>query len=112
MKTPYEILDVAAHADDSEIKRAYLQKVKDYPPDREPRQFQAIRQAYEAIKDRKSRMSHDLFTLPAIDFDTLLDQALADAQLKPLNDKQFNALLRASLEDKTFVNGSAPVDPS
>ena len=29
MKTPYEILDVAADVTDVEIKRAYLQKVKE-----------------------------------------------------------------------------------
>ena len=51
MKTPYEILEVAEQASDSEIKQAYLQKVKLNPPDRDHEKFQQIHSAYETIKN-------------------------------------------------------------
>jgi curved DNA-binding protein CbpA len=49
MKTPYEILEVAEQATDSEIKQAYLHKVKFNPPDRNHEKFQQIHAAYETI---------------------------------------------------------------
>jgi DnaJ-class molecular chaperone len=104
MKTPYEILAVAADASDAEIKQAYLQKVKDNPPDRDQAQFQLIHNAYSSIKDNKSRMSYALFTMPAADFDELLDQALNTAQTLQINQEQFNKLLHAGVDDKTVLN--------
>ena len=56
---PWVILGVPVHADDNQIRTAYLQKVKDYPPDRMPEQFEWIRDAYEDLRDpgrRSKRM--------------------------------------------------------
>lgn len=61
MKTPYEILAVSKHSDDSEIKKAYLAKVRQHPPERDPELFQKIRQAYELIQSEEHRMSYSLF---------------------------------------------------
>jgi len=99
MKTPYEILGVAADAGDAEIKLAYLQKVKDSPPDRDPEKFQTLHSAYESIKDNKSRVSHALFHVPASDFDALLDEALDTMQTLRLEPEQFDKLLRAGIDD-------------
>jgi DnaJ-class molecular chaperone len=107
MKTPYEILGIAADASDVEIKQAYLQKVKDNPPDRDQEQFQLIHNAYTLIKDSKSRMSYALFNLPAADFDELLDQAFDTAQIVQINPEQFNKLLHAGVDDKTVLNAIA-----
>ncbi|MBT4146331.1 MAG: J domain-containing protein, partial [Gammaproteobacteria bacterium] len=51
MQTPYEILGVETDARDDEIKQAYLQQVKNNPPDRNQQQFQIIHGAYSSIKD-------------------------------------------------------------
>lgn len=107
MKTPYQILGVAAEANDIEIKQAYLQKVKDCPPDRDQEQFQLINNAYTVIKDHKSRLSHALFTLPAADFDELLDHALRVTQSLPVKPEHFNKLLRAGIDHTTLLNALA-----
>jgi len=110
MKTPYELLDVAADAGDAEIKLAYLQKVKDNPPDRDPERFQSIHSAYEAIKDHKSRISHALFNVPAADFDGLLEQALGTTPDGGLGPEQFDKLLCAGVDDQTFLNAIPDAD--
>jgi hypothetical protein len=53
--TPYERLGVPASASEVEIRAAYLEKVKEFPPDRSPEEFEAIRDAYEALRDPRRR---------------------------------------------------------
>ena len=110
MKTPYELLDVAADAGDAEIKRAYLQKVKDNPPDRNPEQFQIIHNAYESIKDHKSRISYALFNVPAADFDDLLEKALDTAPAVGLGPEQFDKLLSAGVDVQTLLKAISDSD--
>lgn len=104
MKTPYQILDISTNADDTEIKQAYLQKVKDYPPDREQVQFQMIHTAYQSIKDEKSRISYDLFTPPVADFDNLVDRALEPQEKTQLTTDHFSKLLSVSIDNTTIQN--------
>lgn len=108
MKTPYQILNVAVKATDAEIKQAYLQKVKDNPPDRDQQKFQLIHDAYLAIKDIKSRVSHDLFTFPVADFDEVIDHILTTENNEALTPKDFNRLLSVSIDNSTIQN-SIPV---
>ena len=105
MKSPYEILEVAGQANDSEIKQAYLQKVRLNPPDRDHEKFQQIHSAYETIKNATSRENYALFNCPEADFDALLDQAFIDTQPSLINADIFDKLLQASIEDKTFQIG-------
>lgn len=107
MKTPYEILDVAADANDVAIKQAYLRQVKENPPDRDQEQFQLIHNAYTSIKDHKSRISFALFNVPDVDFDDLIDQALGTVQTFELDAEHFNKLLGASIDDTTIQNALA-----
>lgn len=51
-----QALNVAAEAGDEEIRAAYVQKVKEHPPDRDPRDFERVRDAYEMLRDRRRRM--------------------------------------------------------
>jgi curved DNA-binding protein CbpA len=57
MKTedPREVLEIDAEAGEEEIRAAYLRKVKEYPPDRAPREFERVRDAYEMLRDPRSR---------------------------------------------------------
>lgn len=50
-----EILGIAASATEEEIRAAYLQKIKDYPPDTAPDEFERIRDAYETLRDPRRR---------------------------------------------------------
>ncbi len=58
---PYLVLGVPLDADDSTIRRAYLDAVKLAPPDHDPKRFQAVSAAYEQIKDERSRHRYTLF---------------------------------------------------
>lgn len=106
MKTPYEILEVTDLASDSEIKQAYLQKVKLNPPDRDHEKFQQIHGAYETIKNATSRENYALFNYPEADFNALLDQAFSAAQPALMDANHFEQLLLASIGDKTFLTGN------
>lgn len=52
---PRKVLEVEAGAGDEEIRAAYLRKVKEYPPDRSPREFERVRDAYEMLRDPRRR---------------------------------------------------------
>lgn len=103
MKTPYDILGISADADDDAIKQAYLQQIKSHPPDRAPHRFQAIQQAYQAIKDHKSRLNHALFTQPPTDIEPLLDIALKAPASIHMTPAQFTKLLDAGLDDENLL---------
>ncbi len=61
MLTHYLVLGVDLDADDEEIRRQYLRQVKRYSPEKNPEQFRKITDAYEAIKDRQSRVRGQIF---------------------------------------------------
>lgn len=105
MISPYQLLGVSEQASDAEIKQAYLQAVKDNPPDRDQARFRQIQQAYETIKDDDSRLRHALFHLPEADFDALLDNAFRqETDLKPLSADDFFKLLNAVPVEKALLN--------
>jgi curved DNA-binding protein CbpA len=78
---PFVILGINTDADDDAINQAYLSKVRESPPDRDPQKFQAIHQAYQAIKDKRARLAHALFDIPEIDSNSIA-QAL-QTEIKP-----------------------------
>jgi hypothetical protein len=45
------VLGVSAPLGDEELRAAYLQKVQEHPPDREPELFEQIRDAYEHLRN-------------------------------------------------------------
>jgi curved DNA-binding protein CbpA len=50
-----QILGVAANAGEDEIRAAYLNKVREFPPDRAPAEFEKIRDAYDTLRDPRRR---------------------------------------------------------
>lgn len=60
---PYRVLSIDRRASDAEVKRAYFQLVRQFPPEREPEKFQQIRAAYERLRTPESRALIDLFLL-------------------------------------------------
>ena len=71
---PWAILGVSVHADDQQIRSVYLQKVKDYPPDRMPEQFERIRDAYEDLRDPGRRSKRMIVSInPEADLVSLLN---------------------------------------
>ncbi len=61
MKTPFAILDIPEDSDDDGVRKAYLAKVRCYPPERFPEEFKQIRQAYEQLASEKDRLTFKLF---------------------------------------------------
>ncbi|HTS31068.1 MAG TPA: J domain-containing protein [Bryobacteraceae bacterium] len=71
---PFHILEIPPEAGDEEIRSAYLRKVKEYPPDRAPAQFEKVRDAYELLRDPRRRTRHLLLSAdPGQPLTTLLE---------------------------------------
>jgi curved DNA-binding protein CbpA len=74
-RDPRVVLAVGEGASDDEIRAAYLRKLKEFPPDRCPTEFEQVRDAYELLRDRRQRFRHLLFSVdPAAPLETLLDK--------------------------------------
>lgn len=52
---PEEILGISATATPEQLRAAYLDKVKQFPPDRSPEEFEKIRDAYNTLLDPRNR---------------------------------------------------------
>ena len=52
---PNEVLGVPANASEEEIRVAYLAKVKEFPPERFPEEFEKVRDAYDSLRDPRAR---------------------------------------------------------
>src|SRR5580693_3592487 len=61
MSDPYEVLQLPADSDDEAIRRRYLELVRQFPPERSPEKFAAVRQAYESLRDLTTRLRYRLF---------------------------------------------------
>ena len=58
MHNPYEILKLVPDCDDQQARRAYLDKIKEFPPEYFPEHFREINEAYELVKTEKRRFDH------------------------------------------------------
>src|SRR6266511_2733063 len=56
MSDPYDVLGLPRHAGEEEIRRRYLELVRESPPDRDPERFAAVRAAYDAVRDPVRRL--------------------------------------------------------
>ncbi len=99
MKTPFEILNVPEDADDRQIKDAYLQAVRQFPPEHHPEQFKRIRQAYERIATEEDRLRFLLFDTSIPDPVDMV-QLVLDSKKRDRADlrKNFRQLLGDSLK--------------
>ena len=97
MLNPFHVLGVAETADDDAIKKAYLQQVREHPPERSPERFQAIRSAYEAIKTRRDRLSYRLFQQETADLSALVATALKPGPVRRPSEAQLRQWLNQRL---------------
>ncbi len=73
-REPFAVLGVGPEADDERIRAAYLARVKQFPPDRSPHEFERVRDAYELLRDRRRRAQYRLFSAnPEAPLESLLD---------------------------------------
>ena len=78
---PARILGVAATASDEEVRAAYLRKVKEFPPDRAPAEFERVRDAYGMLRDPRRRAERMLLAAdPHAPLVSLLDARTPELQ--------------------------------
>src|SRR5271167_2395571 len=71
---PYAVLGISLNADDERIRAASVAKVKQFPPDRPPAEFEEVRDAYNLLRDRRGRAQHTLFSIdPEAPLQSLLE---------------------------------------
>lgn len=102
MKNAYTILGLKtlqdnSLIDDKLIKQAYLQKVQQHPPEQNAEQFRLIRQAYEFLKDEKSRTSYALFHIEYEESAEVLEALFSENQRFTPSQSQFLNALKESL---------------
>jgi curved DNA-binding protein CbpA len=61
MTDPYEVLGLPPGADDDDIRRRYLELVRQHSPEHHPEKFASVRAAYEQLRDQDTRLRHRLF---------------------------------------------------
>ncbi|MDP4086689.1 MAG: CFI-box-CTERM domain-containing protein [Bacillota bacterium] len=55
----YDVLSIFKESTSNEIKKAYIEMVREYPPEKNPEQFKKIRKAYEILSNPDSRHEYD-----------------------------------------------------
>ncbi len=71
----WSILGIESCADDQQIRTAYISKVRQFPPESCPEQFERIRDAYDRLKDPDFRARDFLFgDSPSSSFVDLYEQ--------------------------------------
>jgi curved DNA-binding protein CbpA len=59
-QNPYEVLGISETASSAVIRRAYLEKVRLHPPEKDAEGFKIVRKAYDQLKDAAERKVLDL----------------------------------------------------
>lgn len=73
--SPWAVLGVDEHGTDDAIRKAYLRKTREHPPEREPEAFERIREAYDTLRDPVRRATWRLLALdPEAPLAGLLDE--------------------------------------
>lgn len=70
MIDPYQILGLSGRATEDEVRKRYLELVREFRPDQSPERFAEIRAAYDAVRDPTRRLESELFD-PQTTSDTL-----------------------------------------
>lgn len=99
---PFKILDLPLDADDHAVESAYRRLILRFPPESHPKEFNTIRNAYEAIDTEEKRLTHAMGLDPALqnDYtDTPLEAALSYLRDGPMpappNEKDFYRFLNS-----------------
>ncbi len=96
--TPFELLAVAEDAGDQEIKQAYLDKVKAFPPEQHPAQFKMIRDAFELIASERKRLAWRLLQQPYMPLEELMAHGLTPGTPRRPSLSLFRQALTESLK--------------
>ncbi len=108
MRDPYLILDVPRDAGDDTIHQAYLQAIRDCPPEKDAQRFQAVRKAYDTLRTQKLRLQYELFNTDLPTTEDLLRQGMPQpsAGLRP-NMQTFQELLLIGLKKAAITKSKS-----
>ncbi len=86
-RNAYAILGLRKGASEQEIKKAFIEMVKRYDPEKHTERFMIIQNAYKRLQDPKRRAQEDLMTFnaPLGEFHFNDDEKAADTDLNHLN---------------------------
>ncbi len=98
MHDPFVVLNVHEEATDEEINKAYLQKVREYPPERDAERFREIRAAFETIRTLRDRLTYRLFHAEPTDTRALIEPLLQKNAHRRPSEKCFLEALDCSLK--------------
>jgi DnaJ-class molecular chaperone len=88
MAEPYEVLSLSSDASEEQIRKRYLELVREFPPDRDPKKFAEVRAAYDQLRDPIERMRKRLL---GFNQTATIDEIAADFQNRNLKDKRISA---------------------
>ncbi|ALQ37101.1 tetratricopeptide repeat protein [Fusobacterium hwasookii] len=88
MKNYYEILNVNKDANQEEIKSGYKKMLRKYPPEKEQEKYKEIREAYDTLKDEKSRKNYNAYFHHEKDIKTLEDKYTEYMEAKNYNEAE------------------------
>lgn len=97
MINAFTVLNVESNASDDQIRKAYLEMIKIWDPERSPLRFREITEAYEKIKTERLRATYLIFgnkNDAASPFDLLRRHAALPTERKPLPYESMKELLR------------------
>ncbi|MBF0201419.1 MAG: J domain-containing protein [Desulfamplus sp.] len=99
------VLNISMNASDEDIRKKYLELVKKFPPEREPEQFRKINDAYDEIKDQRSRIKSRLFsTFRNVELEKNLEELAGSVKFTPKPNG-----LAAILDAGDTLNGPRPI---
>ncbi len=98
MIDPFELLKVPESAGNEEIRAAYLARVREFPPERAPQHFQAIREAYDRIRTEKARIAYLYLDHPEIEPEAVCRVLLRSQGKGRPTEAQFTQMLSDTLQ--------------
>ena len=88
MKNYYEILNISKNASQEEIRNGYKKMLRKYPPEKEQEKYKEIREAYDTLKDEKSRKNYDAYFYHEKDIKSLEDKYTEYMEAKNYNEAE------------------------
>lgn len=100
----YKILGTTAKAGPEKIKERYFEKLREFPPETHPEEFQQIRKAYETLKNPDERRKYDILRK----FGPIIEKEMNNVMIQVMtgNDKAAHKTLSKIIEmDPDNVQG-------
>lgn len=95
---PFLVLNVPITATDAEVRAAYHELLRRHPPERDAEKFQAVQEAYTALRTEPDRWRQHLFRpVPAAEspLEALEDFSHLPGRMRPPGAPAFRQLLAA-----------------